>query len=387
MVGSPCTFSTFGYANSWGIFQDYYQTNLLPNKSPSDIAWIGSVQYALVLLPGIISGRLMDLGYLHVPLGIASATQILAIFLAAECTQYWQFILCQGILLGLGAGFAFGPCLAITAHWFLKRRPVAYGVVATGSSIGGVVFPLAVKRLLEDVGFKWTMRITGFMLIFTFTLANLLVKKRLPPKNVKGGLFNFAIFLNPAFSLFATGCLLGFLGIYTALTYSDVAAIEAGLNPNLALSLVAIANGCSFFGRISSGLLAGRLGPFNILIPWTIVAGLMTWLWPYATTSGPGVVIVMVIYGCASGAFVGLIAIPLSHPAFGEQGDLGRRIGMIFTISALGALAGTPISGAIHTAVGGYKAVGWYAGSLGMLACVFLFLARRAAIGKWFARF
>ena len=35
---------------------------------------------------------------------------------------------------------------------------------------------------------------------------------------------------------------------------------------------------------------------------------------------------------------------------------------MFFTVVALGALVGPPISGAINVATGGYKAVGIYAG-------------------------
>lgn len=61
------------------------------------------------------------------------------------------------------------------------------------------------------------MRITGFILIFTFGVANLLMKKRLPPKNVKGGILNLAIFKNVAFSLYGLGCIIGFMGIYTGL--------------------------------------------------------------------------------------------------------------------------------------------------------------------------
>ena len=200
------------------------------------------------------------------------------------------------------------------------------------------------------------------------------------------------------------------------LTYSDVSATEAGVNHELAVSLIAIANGCSLFGRISSGYLAGIYGPFNVLLPWTVITGVMTWAWPYAITSATPIVVIMVIYGMASGAFMGLAAVPLSHPAFGEQGDLGRRMGMMFTLCAIGALCGTPISGAIHTAAGGYKAVGWYAGAfvmlfhsagwaskhmmvltfsssiapvggLTMLCCVFLILSRRAALGEWFPRY
>lgn len=43
---------------------------------------------------------------------------------------------------------------------------------------------------------------------------------------------------------------------------------------------------------------------------------------------------------------------------------LGRRLGMLMSIIAVGALAGSPISGAINTATGGFVAVGLYAGGL-----------------------
>lgn len=49
--------------------------------------------------------------------------------------------------------------------------------------------------------------------------------------------------------------------------------------------------------------------------------------------------------------------------AFGEPGDVGRRIGMCLTILAIGALIGPPISGAIISAHG-YIADGIYAGKV-----------------------
>ena len=64
------------------------------------------------------------------------------------------------------------------------------------------------------------MRATGFILILTLGAANLLVKRRLPAKNVKGGLFNFRIFLNTAFSLYGLACIIGFLGVYTGVFVS-----------------------------------------------------------------------------------------------------------------------------------------------------------------------
>lgn len=102
----------------------------------------------------------------------------------------------------------------------------------------------------------------------------------------------------------------------------------------------------------------------NVLLPFSALAGVLTWSWPYINQTGsyPGLVVLAIFYGASSGAFVGVSGTPMSHPAFGEMGDLGRRTGMLWSICALGALVGPPISGAINTAAHGWTFVGWYAG-------------------------
>jgi MFS transporter, MCT family, solute carrier family 16 (monocarboxylic acid transporters), member 10 len=64
----------------------------------------------------------------------------------------------------------------------------------------------------------------------------------------------------------------------------------------------------------------------------------------------------------ASGVYVSILTNPIFE--FGETDDVGRRVGMFMITLGLGALAGPPISGAILTASGGFKAVGYYAGEL-----------------------
>lgn len=80
-------------------------------------AWIGSLQYCLMFLPAVFMGRLLDIGKFQIPFNTAFVTYIIAIFLSAECKEYWQSLLCQGLLLGMSAGTMFGPALAIVAHW------------------------------------------------------------------------------------------------------------------------------------------------------------------------------------------------------------------------------------------------------------------------------
>lgn len=38
------------------------------------------------------------------------------------------------------------------SHWFLKHRAAALGVVTAGSSVGGVVWPIAIRHLINKVG-------------------------------------------------------------------------------------------------------------------------------------------------------------------------------------------------------------------------------------------
>ncbi|KAJ7087713.1 major facilitator superfamily domain-containing protein [Mycena crocata] len=373
------TMSTFGFVNAWGVFQAYYQETILRDVPPSNIAWIGSIQYSLVFLPALVTGRLFDLGYFKIPYLAASSTLVLSAFLVAECTKYWHFILCQGLLTGFSCGMIFGPTVGIVGHWFKHKRGLALGISAMGSSLGGTIYPIATHKLIPLVGFQWTMRICGFMLLLTLGFANLTLARRLPPKNVKGGLFNLAAFKSAPFSVFCVSGLMAFLGLYTVLTFIDVSAIRAGVSPDFSFYLVSIANGCSLIGRVAGGIGSDKIGPLNVLIPMTLVAAGMTFAWPYAHTQA-SLIVIAALYGVVSGVYVSVFPLPLF--TLGEVADIGRRTGMALTIAALGALAGPPISGAINTATGGFKAVGYYAGSTIVLAVLLLVLMRQLVLGR-----
>jgi len=335
---------SFGYVNAFGVFQDYYQNVLLKGTSPSSIAWIGSTQYALVFFPSLVTGRMFDIGHLHIPLIIASINLVICTFLIAECHKYWHFLLCQGFGVGVSCGIVFGPVMSIIAHWFKKRRGTALGVVAFASSIGGTLFPVVFRNLTDIVGFKWTMRTIAFILMFALTIMNLTIRRRLSPVVVSGGLFNLQQFKSPAYSIYCSSGFVAFLGLYTVLTFIDASGPSQDIPLHLSSYLVAIANAGSAIGRLSSGILADRVGPLNVMTPAVFFAGVMTLLWPHA--HGAGTLIPLALfYGAASGAFAGLIGAPLI--TLGDSRDVGRRIGMFLTILSLGTLAGPPISGAI----------------------------------------
>ncbi|KAK0206054.1 major facilitator superfamily domain-containing protein [Desarmillaria ectypa] len=383
--GIMCSsFSTFGFVNAWGVFQAYYEENLLKDFDSSTIAWIGSVQYALIFMPSVVTGRMFDIGYFKAPLLSASILLVLATFLVAECTQYWHFLLCQGFAIGLSCGMVFGPSVGIIGHWFRRRRGIAVGLMSTGASVGGTVFPVVARELIDAVGFPWTMRIVGCILILGLGIANLTMKRRLPPVNASGGILNLKAFRSMPYTIWCLSGFVAMLGLYTVLTYISVSAIAYGVSPDVSFYLVSIANASSGVGRIVAGICVDRYGALNCFGPMTIIAGAVTYTWPFAR-SLTSMIAIVVIYGFTSGAYISSTVNPIY--SFGEISDVGRRTGMAFSIAALGAVAGPPISGAINTATRGFEAMGYYAGSTIMLAVVLLYVARYLATGTLRGRF
>lgn len=52
-------------------------------------------------MPGILFGRLFDMGYLRLPMLFASALLVVATIVTGQCTEYLQFLLCQGVATGV----------------------------------------------------------------------------------------------------------------------------------------------------------------------------------------------------------------------------------------------------------------------------------------------
>ncbi|KAF9047236.1 major facilitator superfamily domain-containing protein [Rhodocollybia butyracea] len=329
-------FASFGFVNAWGVFQAYYEETLLKDHSPSTIAWIGSVQYALVLFPALFSGRLFDLGIFKLPFLAASILVVVCTILVGQCTHYWQFFLCQGVAVGIGSGMIFGPSMAIIGQWFRKRRGLALGITAFGSGVGGTIFPIAVQKLIPRVGFPWTMRILGFILLFALTIPNLTLARRLPPENVAGGWFNLSTFKNPPFFNICS-CSINWL------SGTRYHAVAVGVSPEMAFYLISIANASSAFGRIVAGFMTDRIGALNFLASTTLTAAVLSFM---------------------CGSFVCGFIVPVY--ALGDIGDVGRRTGMIMTVGAAGN--------------GGFKAVGYYAGSVTAVSAILMLITRYLAL-------
>ena len=107
--------------------------------------------------------------------------------------------------------------------WFFHKRGAALGLVAAGSSLGGVIFPIMVVHLIPEVGFGWTMRICAFLILALLVFANLTVTSRIQPTRRPFRLMAFIRPLKePSFALLTSSIFLFYWGMFVSAYNSAV---------------------------------------------------------------------------------------------------------------------------------------------------------------------
>lgn len=383
--------TTWGFINSFGVFQTYY-TSSLPSVSPSTISWIGSLQVFLLFFIGTFTGRLTDGGYFRHIFLLGTCFLALGIFSTANAMDgagkgddnnvVWKLFLAQGIAMGLGNGCLFCPCMATLSTYFSKKRSLAIGIAACGSATGGLVFPSMMRSLLPKVGFPWTVRAMGFICVGCLCGCFWVIKPRTKPRGMRGALVEWSAFKEQEYSFFVGGSFLCFLGLYFAFYYlASFSRDIIGLQYIDSLNILLVLNGVGVFGRLIPNYIADRVGPINVFIPFAGAAGICVLCW-MAVESEPGLYVWAVFYGAAAGGIQSLFPAGLTSLTT-DLRKAGVRMGMVFTCNSFATLAGPPIAGAIITSMNGkYYGAQAFAGStlvcgMGLLVAARMVKARR----------
>lgn len=125
-----------GFTFIFGIFESFYSLTYIPSESPSSLAWIGTIQTALLVIIGILAGPLFDLGAFRMMLIAGSFLVLLGLFMLSLSTAYYQIFLSQGVCVGIGGGLLYVPSLALVSKSFQRHRTIAMGIVTCGVGLG-----------------------------------------------------------------------------------------------------------------------------------------------------------------------------------------------------------------------------------------------------------
>ncbi|RMJ28988.1 Major Facilitator Superfamily [Aspergillus sp. HF37] len=370
--------SSRGVLNTFGAYQTYYETQELFSASSSTISWVGSVQSSLLLVLGLLTGPLYDAGYFHVLLPAGSFLIVFGQMMLSISHEYYQVLLAQGFCVGIGAGLIFIPGVAILSTYFDKKLAIANGIAAAGSGVGAIIYPIVFHRLYERIGFGWTTRAIG--LIILVSLSPLLLFRVRVQQSGGRKLIDWPAFKEPAYVSFISGGILVYITLNIPFYYISSFAISHGIaHGDLAFYLLPIITTGSVFGRIVPNLFAHKVGPFNIVFVCAVICGALMFALIDLSNLG-GLIVVALLYGFFSGAFVSLpptCFVKLSP----NRSLIGTRMGMGYAVMMIGNLIGTPIAGAILED-GGFNSVWILAGVTSIAGGFGMFLSRNFQ-GGW----
>ncbi|CAK7203123.1 hypothetical protein SEUCBS139899_005852 [Sporothrix eucalyptigena] len=355
---------------------------MLRNDSESKISWIVSLQLFFMFLGGPLVGKIFDNYGPRYLLMVGTFMHVFGLMMASLSSQYYQFILSQGVCSPIGSSMLFFPAMTSCISWFLKKRALAFGVIAGGASLGGVIFPIVVARLVTRIGFGWTMRVCAFLILGLLIVANLTITCRLKPVKKP---FSAQEFLAPLrerpFALLAAGSFVGYIGLFVPISYVVVQATAAGMSSTLAGYLVPILNGASLFGRTIPGHVADKVGRFNTMIVMSLFSIICIFaLWIPAKTNAV-IIVFAALYGFGSGAFISIMPTLVAEITT-DMSKLGVRNGTMFAIISVGSLIGSPIGGALLKAThNDFWGLQIWAGITLALGTIFVLATRVALVG------
>lgn len=366
-------FNTWGLINAFGVFQTYYSGTLLTNKTNSQISWIGTFTSFLLCASPISWGPLFDIGSPKFLVCFGSFCVVFGLMMTSLCQEYWQLLLAQGIVCGLGGGALFITATSILPSYFAKKRALVMGISASGSSLGGIIFPLVFEHTQEKIGFGWTVRVIGFISLATLAIPCLVVKPRAKPPG-RRKIFDISILKEVPFGIMNLATFFGFVGQYIPYFFIEQYAAEHGMG--IPFYMLIFLNVGSLPGRILPSLLADKFfPPLHVLAFCTGCATLLAFCWIAITESTAGLVVWCVFYGFFSGAFVSLQGAAVASMAT-NMATIGTRFGINMFCGALGILIGSPVGGAIFPS-------SWVGCQL---FCAFTLLCSTVSIvGTWFA--
>ena len=346
---------TWGLVNSFGVFQTYYETKLLPDTSSSSISWIGSLQASLLLIVGVISGPLYDGGWFRELVAGGLLLIVFGLFMTSLCTEYWQVLLAQGITTGIGMGLTFLPSAAILAQYFTKKRALVLGISSTGSPLAGMVVPIIFSRLEPAVGFGWATRVIAFIMLALSVIPIVFMHVRVPPPGKRRALFDPTGLRDVPFVILVLSLFFCFLVLYVVFFYIQLYAESRDLTTaDFSPYIITLLNVGSVFGRVLPNAVADRAGNLNVLLSCALASAVLLLGW-FGIRNLAGLIAFALLYGMSSGGIVSVTpSVIMSLTP--DLGRVGARMGMGFLCTGTATLIGPPIAGAI---LSGYDDAAW----------------------------
>ena len=304
-------------------------------------------------LGGILMGRLSDRVGIFVPVSGGAITLGLGYLAASHATSLWQFILAQGLLVGVASSVAFAPIIADTSLWFTRHRGIAVAIIACGSYLAGTVWPPVVQHFIERAGWRWAYLGIAVFCVTTMVPLSLALRRRSPltapasPAQQAAAGTTRPLGMSPG----ALQVVLVIAGLSCCVAMSmpqvHIVAYSADLGHGAArgAQMLSLMLGFGVVSRLASGWICDRIGGRRtLLIGSSLQAVALLLFLPFDGLAG--LYVVSALFGLVQGGLVPSYAV-IVRECFPPQ-EAGVRVGTVLMATVFGMALGGWMSGVIY---------------------------------------
>lgn len=356
-LGLSLMISLIGNVGMWSIIVIMPAMQAEFGVDRADAALPYTLTMAGYALGNFFIGRLVDRH--GMALALAGSAVLMALgFTAAAYAPNLATLSALQLLIGFGTATSFGPLIADVSQWFLKRRGIAVGIIASGNYLSGVIWPLMLADVLAGPGWRTAYLIIAASALFIMLPATWLLRKPLPAGAMQASETAAAARAQATgFSPRTLTWLLAVAGIGCCVAMSmpqvHIVAycVDLGYGPAVGAEMLSLMLLGGVVSRIVSGLLADRLGGVMTLLIGSSLQMLALMLY-LPTTGLTPLYIVSLIFGLSQGGIVPAYAIIVRE--YLPAREAGARVGFVIMATILGMALGGWLSGLIYDLTGSY---------------------------------
>ena len=312
-------------------------------------------------LGGIVMGRLSDRLGIIPPVAGGAVCLGLGYTLASQATGLWQFVLAQGLFVGVAGSATFAPLIADTSLWFTRRRGLAVAIIASGSYLAGTIWPPVVQYFIDSQGWREAYLIIALLCVATMLPLTLALRRRSPlieataattqgPARARRPLG-----LSPA----ALQTLLIIAGLSCCVAMSmpqvHIVAYSGDLGHGAAhgARMLSVMLGFGIVSRLTWGWVCDRIGGRRTLLLGSSLQALALLLFlPFGGLAS--LYTLSALFGLAQGGIVPAYAVIIRE--FFPPEEAGVRVGTVLMATVFGMALGGWMSGVIFDLTGSYQA-------------------------------
>jgi MFS family permease len=325
-----------------------------------------SLPYTVTMLGfafgGIFMGRLADRRGVVYPVVVGSIAISIGYFAAAEAASLWQFVLAQGVLIGLlGSSATFGPLVADTSHWFTRNRGTAVAICASGNYLAGTVWPPILQHFVASYG--WRETYIGVAIFCAITMLPLALALRrptpidayTPTASRDGTMEGGAAALSP--NVLQGMLVVAGVACCVAMSMPQVHIVaycaDLGYGVARGAEMLSVMLGMGVVSRLASGWISDYIGGVpTLLIGSALQCLTLLFYLPFNGLSS--LYLVSALFGLAQGGIVPSYAMIVRE--YFSPREAGTRVGLVLMATVIGMALGGWMSGAIFDWTGSYRA-------------------------------